>query len=221
MATFLLLAAFLNIASSSHATPTSQAKIKLTVQINLGTGSWERWSLNCLPTSGTHPNRVKACALLTGKNGKAILFPAPNNKPCPMVAGGPETAKVDGVSNKRAVHIRFNQSNGCEIIRFKAATAIFNVPGSFVIRGHVSLAPTCAVQTQGTVCEDPSVSALVTFNQGTKQISTQAVAQKGFAVRLASGTWTVTAQAGRSCQSTEITVPTSTPFTIACDTGIR
>jgi hypothetical protein len=196
-------------------------KIKLTVQVNLGIGTWERWSLNCLPTSGTHPNRAKACALLSSKNGKSVLLPIPKDKACSMIFGGPEMAKVDGISNKRSVHIKFNQSNGCEIAKWKAAIALFTVPGTSVVRGQVALAPTCAVQVQGAICEDPSVSAPVTFNQGTKQISTQAVAQKGFAVRLASGTWTVTAQAGRSCQSTEITVPTSTPFTISCDTGLR
>ena len=217
----LLLTGFLNIEPANSATPASQAKIKLTVQIDLGTGSLERWSLNCLPTSGTHPNRVKACALLTGKNAKAILFPAPNNKTCPMLAGGPEVARVDGTSNKRAVHLKFNQSNGCEIIKFKAALALFSVPGTSVVRGQVSLAPTCAVQTQGATCEDPSVSAPVTFTQGSQQISTQAVAQKGFALRLPPGTWSVTAQAGRTCQRVEINVPTSTKFTIACDSGLR
>jgi len=221
VATAMLLTGFLNIAPARAATPASQARIKLTVQINLGTGSWERWSLNCSPISGTHPNKVKACALLTGKSGKAILFPAPNNKTCSMLAGGPEVAKVDGFSNKRAVHVKFNQSNGCEIIKFKAALALFSVPGTSVVRGQVSLAPTCAVQSQGAICEDPSVDAPVTFTQGSKQISTQAVAQKGFALRLPPGTWSVTAQAGRTCQIVEISVPTSIQFTITCDTGLR
>jgi len=217
----MLLTSFMNFSFAVPASSATQAKIKLTVQINLGGGTWERWSLNCSPTSGTHPNRVKACALLTGKNGKSILFPTSNIKPCPMLAGGPESAKVDGSSSKRPIHLKFNQSNGCEIIKWKAALALFSVPGTSVVRGQVSLAPTCAVQTQGAICQEPSVSAPVTFTQGTKQISTQAVVQQGFTVRLPIGIWEATAQAGRTCESVMVNVPSQSSITIACDTGLR
>lgn len=217
----MLLIYLANLTFATPASSATHAKIKLTVQINLGIGIWEHWSLNCSPTSGTHPNRVKACALLAGKNGKSILFPTSNVKPCPMLAGGPESAKVDGSSNKRAVHIKFNQSNGCEIIKWKAALALFSVPGTSVVRGRVSLAPTCAVQTQGAICEEPSVFAPVTFIQGTKQIITQAIPQQGFALRLPIGTWTATAQAGMTCESVTVNVPSQSSITIACDTGLR
>jgi len=201
------------------------AKPTLTISIDLGVGQWERWTLGCSPTRGTHPNRASACALLA-KRGTSLFAPVPKGVACTMIYGGPERATVSGTWRGARVKAAFNRTNGCEIARWAKAKALLTVPGTGIVRGAVSLGPTCAVQQQGQDCTNPSVTAMVTATRGTdgRVVKSTAVADRGFAIRLGRGSWALTADAGRSCGEVAITVPDPSAFagiTIPCDTGIR
>ena len=138
-----------------------------------------------------------------------------------MIYGGPERALVSGTWNGKRVSAAFSRVDGCQIARWEKAKSLFTVPGTTVIRGTVSLSPTCAVQHVGEACLDPSVNAAVTFTRGGHTITTKAVAGKGYALRLSSGSWLASADAGMSCPQIAVVVPTMQPLVIDCDTGIR
>lgn len=208
------------------ATPTSATppRISLKVTIDLGAGLREQWTLGCNPTAGTHPNRAAACRALA-KSGRSLFAPVPQDVACTMIYGGPEQATVTGTWRNTKVLAKFNRTNGCEIARWEKAKALLTIPGTGVIRGAVSLGPTCPVQQQGQDCTKPSVEATVTaIRADGRTVTTRAVADRGFALRLPYGTWTLTADAGMRCPPVVVTVPGSTAvggLTIACDTGIR
>lgn len=206
--------------ATEPATSTSPA-VRLTIRVDLGVGIWEQWTLRCGSTGGTHPNRLAACKALMSPKGRALLAPVPPGTMCTMIYGGPERATVAGLWNGKRVSAKYSRTNGCEIDRWERAKALFTVPGKAVVRGNVSLSPTCAVQQVGETCEDPSVAATVTFTSGNVTVKTAAVAGRGFAVRLRPGAWQASADAGMSCPTMAVTVPMSDPLTIACDTGIR
>ena len=215
------LAVGLPVSACAATSPAATPNMHLIVKVDLGIGLWERWTLNCGPTSGTHPNRKAACRALLGSDGRALLAPVPAGVACTMIYGGPERALVSGTWNGKRVSTAFSRVDGCQIARWEKAKSLFAVPATTVVRGAVSLSPTCAVQHVGETCEDPSVSATVTFTQGSSTIRTKAVAGKGYALRLSRGGWTATADAGMSCPQIAVLVPTTQPLVIDCDTGIR
>lgn len=215
------LALVLPVGACAAAAPAKTPILHLTVKVDLGIGVWERWTLNCGPTSGTHPNRQAACKALLRPAGRTLLAPVPTGVMCTMIYGGPERALVTGTWNSKRVSAAFSRVDGCQIARWETARTLFTIPATTVLRGAVSLSPTCAVQHVGETCEDPSVSATVIFTQGSRTIRTNAVAGKGYALRLSSGSWIATADAGMSCPRVVVMVPTTDALVIACDTGIR
>ena len=98
----------------------------LTIRVDAGDGVWKRWTLGCSPTRGTHPNRVKACALLA-KQGRRLFTPVPKDTMCTMIYGGPQRATITGTWKGAQVKASFNRSNGCEIARWDRAKALFPV----------------------------------------------------------------------------------------------
>lgn len=219
----LALATCVALTSACATAVTSTPSLRLVVRIDLGVGIWEQWSLQCGPTTGTHPNRAAACKTLLATSGRTLLAPVPGGVACSMLYGGPERATISGVWNGKRVSSAFSRTNGCEIARWEKARALFTVPGKSIVRGAVSLSPTCPVQQVGQTCENPSAAAIVTFTGNGKVIHARAVADKGFALRLARGRWTATADAGMSCPTVDVTVPSPmlSALVIACDTGIR
>lgn len=220
-----LLAALVLAAAPLGATPALAAPAPtLTIRVDLGVGQWEQWTLGCSPTRGTQPNRIAACIALT-KQGMRMFTPVPKDAVCTMIYGGPERATVTGTWRGSRVKTVFDRSNGCEIARWQRAKALFSVPGTSVIRGSVSLGPTCAVQQVGQDCTEPSVAAIVRARTADgRELVSAAVAGRGFAMRLPHGTWAITADAGMHCAGVDVRMPadaTQPGITIACDTGLR
>jgi hypothetical protein len=215
------LAFALPVTACATAAPAVTPAVHLTVKVDLGIGVWEQWTLNSAPTAGTHPNRKAACQALLAAAGRTLLAPVPAGIACSMIYGGPERALVAGTWNGKRITAAFSRVNGCQIARWDKAKALFTVPGKSIVRGTVSLSPTCAVQQVGQTCEDPSVKATVTFTRGSLVFKTLAIAGKGFALRLANGNWIATADAGMSCPKVALVVPAMQPLVIGCDTGIR
>lgn len=86
------------------------------------------FSLTCDPTGGDHPQPAEACAVLK-KAGATVFDPVPKDQACTMIFGGPQTATVVGLFEKKDVDATFSRSNGCEIARWeKLGTTVFDVP---------------------------------------------------------------------------------------------
>ncbi len=221
ISSLVALAVALPVSACAATSPSATPTVHLIVRVDLGVGLWEQWTLNCGPISGTHPNRKAACGALLGSDGRALLAPVPAGVACTMIYGGPERALVSGTWNGKRVSTAFSRVDGCQIARWEKAKSLFAVPATTVVRGTVSLSPTCAVQHVGESCADPSVKATVTLTLGSRTIRTKAVAGKGFALRLPRGNWVATADAGMSCPKIAVVVPATQPLVIDCDTGIR
>jgi hypothetical protein len=88
-------------------------------------GGARRWTLECGPAGGTHPNAAKACARLASV--PAPFRPVPADVVCTQVFGGPEEALVTGTFRGRRVNARFNRTNGCEIARWDRVAVLFPI----------------------------------------------------------------------------------------------
>ncbi len=64
--------------------------------------------------------------------GEGIFFPAPGPpKLCTQQYGGPQVAAVTGMFHGRAVDATFQRTDGCEIARWKAMSALLGgTPGA-------------------------------------------------------------------------------------------
>jgi hypothetical protein len=84
-----------------------------------------RWTLQCNPTGGTHPNAARACARLASL--EAPFRPVPKDAMCTQIYGGPEEALVTGTFRGRPVRAVFKRTNGCEIARWNRVAALFPI----------------------------------------------------------------------------------------------
>lgn len=180
----------------------SSAKTKLTIKADLADGGGVRiWTLNCDFSTGNHPNRNAACALLK-KTGTTLFKPVPPDTACTMIYGGDQRISVTGIVNKKKVAATFNRSGGCEIARYDAAEALFTIPNTQVLRGTLTL--------DGAPAAGP-----ILFTSGSKSVGTKAT-ETGFAIRLGVGSWLGSAGIGR-CVAVTVTVPSEPlPLTISC-----
>ncbi|MHB0927928.1 MAG: SSI family serine proteinase inhibitor [Candidatus Nanopelagicales bacterium] len=205
--------------------------IRLTVHVDAGNDVWHKWTLNCRPsTDSTLPDTAAACKFLA-KSGRSVLAPDPRTWMCSMIYGGPQRAKIYGTWGGKWVSENFRRTNGCEVARWQRLVVLLGTPwitssaspgpGSSLVRGRVSLGPTCPVQQAGQTCEQPSIDALVTFSNGSDTATARASTAGGFQIALADGVWQATASAGMRCPVVPVAVPTSAEVVIACDTGIR
>lgn len=69
------------------------------------------WTLTCDPTGGDHPDPQAACADLA--RGPDPLAPVPPDAVCAQVHGGPQTARVRGALDGRAVSLELSRTDGC------------------------------------------------------------------------------------------------------------
>jgi len=115
-------------ASSANETVTPQAPASetggtvttdLTIVSDDGNGKTETWTLTCDPAGGTHPKPEAACSSLTAKGTTAMPAVA-KDKICTQIYGGPQTAKVTGTWQGKAVNASFTRKNGCEISRWQS-----------------------------------------------------------------------------------------------------
>jgi hypothetical protein len=88
-------------------------------------GGARRWTLECGPAGGTHPNAAKACARLAATPN--AFRPVPRDVMCTEIYGGPEEARVTGIYRGARVDARFNRVNGCEIARWDRVAALFPI----------------------------------------------------------------------------------------------
>lgn len=83
------------------------------------------WTLTCEPAGGDHPDPEAACAALA-EAGVDVFAPVPDDQPCTLVYGGPETATVTGHVADTEVNAEFSRTDGCEIDRWEQVSALLN-----------------------------------------------------------------------------------------------
>ncbi|MEY9214503.1 hypothetical protein NI17_019465 [Thermobifida halotolerans] len=83
------------------------------------------WTLTCDPVGGDHPDPEAACAALE-EAGIEVFAPVPEDQPCTMIYGGPETATVTGRIGDTEVNAEFSRTNGCEIDRWERLSPLLN-----------------------------------------------------------------------------------------------
>lgn len=183
---------------------TTQLTITADFAVGLGAETWKLQcnSINGRPLGGNHPNAAAACALLKAQ-GLKLFAPVPKNAVCTMIYGGDEKVSVKGLVLGKRISTTFVRTNGCEIVRYARASALFTVPNTQIIRGSVTL-------------DGAPVNADVVLVSGTRYLSATST-DTGFILRLPAGTWIASAGVGRSCAPTSVTSPGSdAPITIAC-----
>jgi hypothetical protein len=98
---------------SGSSTTASATDLAITVWPQ-GKGRSRQWTLRCDPVGGSLPNAATACAQLTAE----ALRPLPRDTICTQIYGGPQTIRVTGELDGRAVKRRFARTNGCEIAEY-------------------------------------------------------------------------------------------------------
>lgn len=70
-----------------------------------------------------------ACTLVLGNQGASLLLgPAPADRVCTMVYGGPQVARVSGTLRGQLVNKEFKRTNGCEIADWTALAPLLGEP---------------------------------------------------------------------------------------------
>lgn len=107
----------------------SASTTSVTIKVRTAEGAEPRtMTLACDPAGGDHPQAEQACEALAA-TGPEVFEPLPRGKACTMIYGGPQTARVTGVVDGKAVDASFNRTNGCEIDRWeRLGTTFFDVP---------------------------------------------------------------------------------------------
>ncbi len=111
------------------APPGDPVAADLTVSVDDGTGVRAEYTLTCEPVGGDHPDAEGACAALAAA-GTGVFGPVPKDQMCTEIYGGPQTAVVAGTLAGQPVTARFSRTNGCEISRWDALSAVFGPVGS-------------------------------------------------------------------------------------------
>lgn len=96
----------------------------LTVQVDDGNGTTATYALTCEPEGGRHPDAKNACAAIATAGADAF-GPPPKDQMCTELYGGPQTASVTGVLAGKPVNAQFSRTDGCEIGRWEALSALF------------------------------------------------------------------------------------------------
>jgi len=85
------------------------------------------WTLTCDPPGGTHPDAESACRVLD--EAEHPFAPVPADMACTQVYGGPETATITGTWDGDPVAASYKRTDGCEIARWDALSAVLAPPG--------------------------------------------------------------------------------------------
>ena len=100
------------------------AKASLTVVVMPSPGAKpERWTLRCDPTGGTHPGAAAACKQLLA--AKHPFAPIPRGIMCPMIAAGPQQARITGTWFGQHIDATFSRMNGCNAVRWSQLGDVF------------------------------------------------------------------------------------------------
>jgi hypothetical protein len=100
--------------SESGSSSAAATELTIAVQPSGSSGPTRTWTLRCDPPGGSLPRARTACARLSPE----ALRPLPPGTICTQIYGGPQTARVRGRVDGRAVDVRFSRTNGCEIHRW-------------------------------------------------------------------------------------------------------
>ncbi|KGM09436.1 proteinase inhibitor I4 serpin, partial [Cellulomonas bogoriensis 69B4 = DSM 16987] len=102
----------------------ADGETSLTITVDpTGEGATTTWTLTCDPPGGDHPDPEAACAQLA-QVGTEGLAPVPADAMCTQQWGGPQTATVTGTLDGTAVDATFRYTDGCEIHRWDALSAV-------------------------------------------------------------------------------------------------
>lgn len=107
----------------------SAAATSLTIEVSAEEGADPTtMTLRCDPVGGDHPQAEQACEALAAA-GADVFEPVPDDQPCTMLYGGPQTARVTGTLDGADVDATFDRQNGCEVDRWDTlGTTFFDVP---------------------------------------------------------------------------------------------
>ena len=101
-------------------------RFTITVAADQTGAETKTWTLTCRPTGGDHPNAAAACAALAETSDP--FGPVPADVACTEIYDGPEVATIVGTSGGTSVNAHYTRTNGCEISRWDAIAAVFNLP---------------------------------------------------------------------------------------------
>jgi Subtilisin inhibitor-like len=105
--------------SSSAVGPSAQAKSALSITVTAAQGATPKhWTLTCGPAGGSHPDAAAACAALT--QVKSPFAPVSGHVMCPMIASGPQTARITGTWEGKPVSAAYSRTDGCQTARWNA-----------------------------------------------------------------------------------------------------
>lgn len=109
--------------------PGGAAATSLTIEVRTDEGADPTtMRLTCDPAGGDHPQPQEACDALA-QAGADVFEPVPDDQPCTMIYGGPQTATVTGTVDGADVDASFSRQDGCEIDRWeRLGTTFFDVP---------------------------------------------------------------------------------------------
>ncbi len=95
-----------------------------------GKGSSQVFHVSCDPLTGDLAVLSPACSQLF-MAGTVALAPVPLDAVCTMIYGGPAEARIVGTLDGADVDARLSLSNGCEIARWEALSALLPSLGPF------------------------------------------------------------------------------------------
>jgi hypothetical protein len=111
-------------ATGSPGAGSAAAKISLSIDVSHGPGTAiVHWTLQCLPTGGTHPDPASACRVLT--HATDPFAPIPRGIMCPMIIAGTKVATVRGTWYGKPVNVTMTEC-GCWLSRWAEVGQIFN-----------------------------------------------------------------------------------------------
>jgi hypothetical protein len=116
-------------ASSITAPPAPGTRIALTIRYDDGTGRRAEGTVVCRP-GVAHATADLAVRLPTARLCHdvhalaGLIAHKPGPRACAQIIGGPQTVRVTGTIDGRAVSRRFTQNDGCEIADYRRLTPI-------------------------------------------------------------------------------------------------
>jgi len=92
-------------------------------------GERVRWTLRCALAGGTHPRPAATCRELA-RLGWQAFRPAPENRACTEIYGGPQVAIVTGRVAGRNIWARLTRIDGCQIERWDRVPSLLPAGGA-------------------------------------------------------------------------------------------
>ncbi len=117
--------------ASSPAPGDGTVEADLTVAVDDGAGTATTSTLTCSggEVGGTLATASEACAQLAEIGAEAFAAP-PKDQMCTEIYGGPQTATISGTLAGEPVEATLGRTNGCEIGRWDALSALVGAVGA-------------------------------------------------------------------------------------------